>query len=151
MNFAKQYQNGDIIGSVNYNDGITRNIKIFRHLGLIFACIAASNTPDKLIPVGKEYFTNATIVPKLSLLNGFTSEHTALLASDADLIAVGLKTGTTAMQYTQQILPEFPKDGYIEPVSTVTIDNELVVKLLAYSKKLQNILASRGIPYEGFK
>jgi hypothetical protein len=150
MNFAKQYQNGDIIASVNYNDGITRNIKIFRHLGLTFACIEASNTPDKLIPVGKEYFAHATIVPKLSILNGFNTEHTSLLASDADLVAVGLKTGTTPMQYTQQNLVDFPTEGYVEP-APVAIDNELVVRLMAYSKKLQNILDARKIPYEGFK
>ncbi|MDI9882450.1 hypothetical protein [Flectobacillus longus] len=149
MNFAKQYQNGDIIAIVNYNDGITRNIKIFRHLGLTFACIAASNSPDKLIPVGKEYFAHATIVPKLSILNGFNTEHTNLLASDADLVAVGLKTGTTPMQYTQQNLVDFPKEGYVEP-APVTIDNELVIRLMAYSKKLQNILDARKIPYEGF-
>ncbi|MFY7939207.1 MAG: hypothetical protein ACOVOQ_17650 [Flavobacterium sp.] len=149
MNFAKQYQNGDIIASVSYNDGISRNIKIFRHLGLTFACIAASNAPDKLIPVGKEYFVNATIVPKLSILNGFNTEHTSLLASDADLVAVALKTGTTPMQYTQHNSVDFPTDGYVEPASAV-IENELVVRLMAYSKKLQNILKARKIPYEGF-
>jgi hypothetical protein len=45
---------------------------------------------------------------------------------------------------------DFPTEGYVEP-APVAIDNELVIRLMAYSKKLQNILDARKIPYEGFK
>ncbi|MDI9874982.1 hypothetical protein [Flectobacillus rivi] len=143
MVFAKQYQNQDTVASVNYNDGVARTIKIVRKNGLYVALLFASNLANKLVPVGREYFTHSTIVSKVTYLNGFTSGDLTKLASDSELIAVGLKATATAMEYTQFNSTEFDATGYIEPQAQ--LQDTTLIRMIAYAKKLVNILEDNNI------
>lgn len=143
MVFAKQYQNQDTVASVNYNDGVARTIKIVRKNGLYVALLFASNLANKLVPVGREYFTHSTIVGKVTYLNGFTAGELAQIAGDTELISVGLKATATAMEYTPFNSTEFDSSGYIEPQTQ--LQDTTFIKMVAYAKRLVNILEENNI------